>query len=291
MILGVKVGLGPGHIVLDGDPAPPRKGGQQPPCWAHVYCGQTVGRLSNRWALVKNYAYTTQHRTVMMISPLIYPPDNHHSSDDVYWREERLQTLSSVRVGRQLRYVLYTRPSLVLAVPNATVKASVPIHGLCCECMLARTSTLFCSRKVSYNLSSLQENWSTTSVILQPFNEICFQRFSSLTPTFLYSAVQQQTLCIVVLTIVTFNALTLLVGWLGGHLACKNMCHVPKRSLPQQVQAGNWGGNSYKRRFRLSLGLVMSFGFADWWRSRIYDYQQTSDVGCAISVCLRSITA
>jgi len=32
MTLGVQVGLGPGHIVLDGDSAPPpRKGAQQPP--------------------------------------------------------------------------------------------------------------------------------------------------------------------------------------------------------------------------------------------------------------------
>jgi len=27
----MQVGLGPGHIVLDGDPAPPRRGAQQPP--------------------------------------------------------------------------------------------------------------------------------------------------------------------------------------------------------------------------------------------------------------------
>jgi len=46
MKLGIQVGLGPGHIVLDGDPAPP------PPKWhsapqfsAHVYCGQTVAHL------------------------------------------------------------------------------------------------------------------------------------------------------------------------------------------------------------------------------------------------------
>ena len=31
MPLGAKVGLSPGDIVLDGDPAPPRKGAQQPP--------------------------------------------------------------------------------------------------------------------------------------------------------------------------------------------------------------------------------------------------------------------
>jgi len=31
MPLATKICLGPGDIVLDGDPAPPRKGAQQPP--------------------------------------------------------------------------------------------------------------------------------------------------------------------------------------------------------------------------------------------------------------------
>ena len=48
MPFGMEVGLGPGDIVLDGDPAlPTRKGIQQPPLSAHVYCGQTVAHLSN----------------------------------------------------------------------------------------------------------------------------------------------------------------------------------------------------------------------------------------------------
>jgi len=42
MPLGVEVGLGPGHIVLDGDPAPSPKG-HSPQFSAHVYCGQTTG--------------------------------------------------------------------------------------------------------------------------------------------------------------------------------------------------------------------------------------------------------
>ena len=47
MPLGAEVGLGPGHIVLDGDPAPPPKGAQQLPQFsAHVCCGQTVAHLS-----------------------------------------------------------------------------------------------------------------------------------------------------------------------------------------------------------------------------------------------------
>jgi len=36
--LGMEVGLGPGHIVLDGDPAPPGKGHSSPLFSAHVYC-------------------------------------------------------------------------------------------------------------------------------------------------------------------------------------------------------------------------------------------------------------
>jgi len=47
MPLGMEVGLGPGDIVLDGDPVPPspKGGGAEPPSKfsAHVYCGQTAG--------------------------------------------------------------------------------------------------------------------------------------------------------------------------------------------------------------------------------------------------------
>ena len=40
MKLGVQVGLGPGHIVLDGDPAPPPPKGHSPQFSAHICCGQ-----------------------------------------------------------------------------------------------------------------------------------------------------------------------------------------------------------------------------------------------------------
>ena len=45
MALGMEVGLGTGHIMLDGDPAPlPKKGAESPAQFpAHFYCGQTVG--------------------------------------------------------------------------------------------------------------------------------------------------------------------------------------------------------------------------------------------------------
>ena len=42
--LGMAVGLGPGHIVLDGDPASPHeKRGHSPQFSVHFYCGQRVG--------------------------------------------------------------------------------------------------------------------------------------------------------------------------------------------------------------------------------------------------------
>jgi len=44
MPLGVEVGLGPGDIVLDGDPAHPPKRGTAPPHFSVlVYYGQTAG--------------------------------------------------------------------------------------------------------------------------------------------------------------------------------------------------------------------------------------------------------
>jgi len=47
--LGTEVGLGPGHIVLDGDPAPHVKWHRTPPHFsAHVYCDQTVAHLNKR---------------------------------------------------------------------------------------------------------------------------------------------------------------------------------------------------------------------------------------------------
>ena len=43
MKLGMQVGLGPGHIVVDGNPAsPPPNGGGTPKFLAHIFCGQTA---------------------------------------------------------------------------------------------------------------------------------------------------------------------------------------------------------------------------------------------------------
>ena len=46
MPFGTEVGLGPGDIVLDGDPALPTERAQRPPLFGHVYYDQTVAHLS-----------------------------------------------------------------------------------------------------------------------------------------------------------------------------------------------------------------------------------------------------
>jgi len=43
MKLGKQVGLGPGHIVFDGDPAPPPPKGHSPQFSVHICCGQMAG--------------------------------------------------------------------------------------------------------------------------------------------------------------------------------------------------------------------------------------------------------
>ena len=46
MALDMEVGLGPVHIVLDGDTAPlPQKGGRAPQFSAHLYCDQTAALI------------------------------------------------------------------------------------------------------------------------------------------------------------------------------------------------------------------------------------------------------
>jgi len=45
MPLGTEVGLGPGGIVLDNDPAPPRKGAQQPSLFGPLCSGIEYGKL------------------------------------------------------------------------------------------------------------------------------------------------------------------------------------------------------------------------------------------------------
>jgi len=49
MPIGMEVCLGSGHILLDGDLAPHRKGHSSPHFSAHVYWGQTVAHLSHCW--------------------------------------------------------------------------------------------------------------------------------------------------------------------------------------------------------------------------------------------------
>ena len=70
----MEIGLGPGHIVLDGDPAPhPPQKGHSLQFLAYVYCGQMVTHHSY-WALVyKLDAQSTEGKITANNKNLIIP--------------------------------------------------------------------------------------------------------------------------------------------------------------------------------------------------------------------------
>ena len=71
MALGMDVGLGPSHFVLDGDPAPlPKKGAELPQFSAHFY--------SARNARIASAVLATAIPSVRLSSPL--PSNRHHQS-------------------------------------------------------------------------------------------------------------------------------------------------------------------------------------------------------------------
>jgi len=96
MPLGTEIGLGPGDIVSDGDPAPPplQKGAQQPHHFSHVYYAcQTVAHLCNCWALVKSVfnaqryasAVDTPSRPAVSVCPTCPYFTKHHQANHAAW--------------------------------------------------------------------------------------------------------------------------------------------------------------------------------------------------------------
>ena len=69
MKLGMEVGLGPGHIVLDGDPALSKKGAQLPQFSAHVRCGQTADWIKMPLGMEVGLAQATLSSTGTQLAP------------------------------------------------------------------------------------------------------------------------------------------------------------------------------------------------------------------------------
>jgi len=66
MKLGTQVGLGPDHIVLDGDPAaPPPKGHSPPQFSALICCGQVAG-----WIRRKHMLWCARRHSLKLASNL-----------------------------------------------------------------------------------------------------------------------------------------------------------------------------------------------------------------------------
>jgi len=69
--LDTEVGLGPIDIVLGGNPAPLRKGAQQPRHFsAHVCCGQTVAHINNCYDLLLQIRFGIRPRPIQVILPV-----------------------------------------------------------------------------------------------------------------------------------------------------------------------------------------------------------------------------
>jgi len=69
--LGTEVDVGPGHIVLDGDPAPLRKGHSSPPFSVRVYCSH--GRPSHSQLVLSSCLHSSRQRVVIFHSGVIVP--------------------------------------------------------------------------------------------------------------------------------------------------------------------------------------------------------------------------
>jgi len=75
MKLGTPVGLSPGDIVLDGDPAPSTKRGGAPQFSADVYCGQTAAWIKMPLGTEIDFCL----RDIVLDGDLAPPPLKGHS--------------------------------------------------------------------------------------------------------------------------------------------------------------------------------------------------------------------
>jgi len=83
MPLGRQVGLGPGDIVLDEDPAPPAPKGHSPQFSAHVCFGQTAGWINMSLGRKIGFALVSGH-LVLHGGPALPPPKGHNPQFSVH---------------------------------------------------------------------------------------------------------------------------------------------------------------------------------------------------------------
>ena len=67
---------------------------------------------------------------------LSYPPDNHHSSDDVYyWREGRTELPAPLRMRQCPDYIVFTLTRVVVSVFSLSILTCYAFSALTC-CLL-----------------------------------------------------------------------------------------------------------------------------------------------------------
>jgi len=127
MPLGMEVGLGPGHIVLDGDPAtPPRKRGHSPQFSAHVCCGQTAGWIKMPLGTIVGLG----PGNIALDADPAQPPKGHRPQISAHVRCGQtagwIKTPLGTKVGLGLGRIVYMGTQLPL--PE---RAHTPIFGPC----------------------------------------------------------------------------------------------------------------------------------------------------------------
>ena len=143
MKLGVQVGLGPGHIVLDGDPTPPLPQGQSPRFSAHYCCGQMAGWINMPLGMEVGLGPGD-----FVLDGPPFPSNRHHQSngDCLEGKREKYQVCSAQYCVQQLYTVNCTHIWTDLTVLWIGFCLTSPI-SLCLDsflCMYYFVPTVYC---------------------------------------------------------------------------------------------------------------------------------------------------
>jgi len=103
MPVGAEIGLVPGHIILDGDPASiPQKGQIITQFWAHVYCGQTAGWIK---MILGTEVGIGPGDIVLDGDPSPPPPKRGGTAAPIFWPMSIVAKLSSISATAELFFL------------------------------------------------------------------------------------------------------------------------------------------------------------------------------------------
>jgi len=125
MPLHMEVGLSPCDIVLDGDPAPPKKGTAAPHFLAHVYCGQTPGWIK----MPLSTEVGLGPGDIVLDRYPARPRKGHCSPPPTFWPTLPWHSCpSQLLLSTRIRWMMFTRVYCVILIAK---KLKRDKHGTC----------------------------------------------------------------------------------------------------------------------------------------------------------------